>query len=174
MVLTNSGRLLFLRLERQRSLPFFAPLDETHKAPSTNESRLGLQPLLHTKLGTPLGSHTELRGSPAAENNGPPPWPSEKQRAGGKEVDPFGKTTEQKRPPPPHTTAPVLSKRACITFMMLPLAAPPGPAPRRLSILPAFLWANGWCSWTWADPPSLGSDPFQTALPGSPPCAEGA
>jgi hypothetical protein len=175
-VLTNRAGLLFLRPERQRTLPFFAPLNETHKAPRTKDPGPGLQPLLHTLLGPPLGSHTEPWEPPAAADNGPSPWPSGQKRAGGGDnEDPLGKTSEQKRPPPPHIRAPVLSKRACITFMILPLAAPPGPAPRRLSNLPATIWAIGWCSWTWADPPLLGSDPavpFQPALPGSPPCAE--
>ena len=168
-VLSDSGRVLFLRLER-RSQHFLAPREETHGASSNTEPRLCLQPVLHTKQRTPLGNHPEQRGPPAAEGNGSRPWPAETQKK--REEDPLGKRTEHKRHPHPHNTTAAHSKRARFTQRTLALTKPHGTPPCRLNTPPASLWASGSCSWTWANAPLLGSGPFPSALPGNPPDAE--
>jgi hypothetical protein len=81
-VLRSTGRVMFLRLERRRSLPILAPREETHKASSTARPRLCLQPGLHTPQGTPLGNHTEQQRPTSAEGTGAPPKPPETQKRG--------------------------------------------------------------------------------------------
>ena len=136
-----------------------APRADAHTVTSTPKPRLSLQPGLHTKGGFPLGTHTEQKGAQTTDGPGLNPRPLA-QRI------PLGRRTEQTGPMHQHSANTAQSIAASTTHWTHAPIKPHGRAAKQLSTLPAFLWANGSCFWTWARGfGAVGSAPFQPASP---------